>query len=433
MVGQYRIEAKVGQGAMGVVYGAVHPLIGKRAAVKVMRPMLQGEEGAERFLQEARAVGTLGHPNIVDAFGFGKLDDGRCYFVMEWLQGESLGERLRQGRPSVEDVAEIVDQVCRALDAAHSHGIIHRDLKPDNVFLQHGADDRPQVKLLYFSVAKLADEEARLPITKTGVVIGTPAYVSPEQVRGVAVDGRADIYALGVMSFEMLSGRLPFSPAEKMALLHMHLSEAPPRVSNVNPGVPAALDDVVARMLAKAPEERPSLRDIRGVVAPFRGEAAASHRTPTSMTPVTITPTPMTPPYVVQLSGELVEPAVPAPEPSSHVTETIAIADVDRRRVLLAAVVGVVALIVATIGLSREETGVFLSPSPAAASPPAPAPAPVAAAAAPTPPAATQPPPTVEALPVEEPQRLRQTQRPPTQGHKGRGKKDGKRRRALDF
>jgi eukaryotic-like serine/threonine-protein kinase len=346
MVGEFRIEGKLGQGAMGVVYGAVHPVIGKRAAIKVMRPLLvEGQEAAERFLQEARAVGGLGHPNIVDAFGFGALSDGRCYYVMEWLQGQSLGTLVRQGRLSIDDTLVIVDQICRALDAAHSRGIIHRDLKPDNVFLQEMPEGRAVVKLLDFSIAKLVDEDPRQPLTRAGVVIGTPAYVSPEQVRGAPVDGRADIYALGILTFEMLAGRLPFSPAEKMALLHMHLHEAAPIVSSLRAEVPPALDALVARMLAKQPDARPSLREIRRVLSEVRAElvVASLKETPT-VDPVD----PVDPVEAVE------PPTLPATRQGPG----------DRRRVVLAVLLGAAALTFSTLALSHEGKGPFVVGAP---------------------------------------------------------------------
>src|SRR5262249_46463136 len=158
-VGEYVISGKVADGGMGSVYSANHPIIGKKAAIKVIHAALCTDADAvQRFVMEARAVNQIGHPNIVDVFSFGKLGDGRSWFAMELLQGESLAQRLRRGGMSLSDAADIVEQLCRGLRAAHTKGIVHRDLKPDNVFLVRVPGDRPLVKLLHFGIAKLADD-----------------------------------------------------------------------------------------------------------------------------------------------------------------------------------------------------------------------------------------------------------------------------------
>src|SRR5262245_23883709 len=183
--GEYRIEKKIGEGGMGAVYGARHPLIGKRAAVKVIRRELSSSRDAvDRFVLEAQSVNQIGHPNIVDVFGFGRLPDGRSYFIMEWLQGESLRERLLRPLPLTEAL-EILEDVAKPLQAAHEAGVVHRDLKPDNVFLASVKGDKPKVKLLDFGLAKLTGADTqRFDRTRTGVVMGTPLYLSPEQAKG---------------------------------------------------------------------------------------------------------------------------------------------------------------------------------------------------------------------------------------------------------
>ncbi len=265
-VGEYEIQTQIGEGAMGTVYSAVHPLIGKTVAIKVLKPELCANQASiDRFVQEAQAVNRIGHPNIVDVFSLGELPDGRAYFVMEWLRGEDLKARLSRGPLSVDDTCEVLTSIAFALEAAHGKDVVHRDLKPDNVFL-HQVDNGPiLVKLLDFGIAKLMREKA-MEKTQTGNMLGTPRYISPEQARGVDVTHRADIYSLGVMAYEMLSGRPPFTGETGMDLVVKHLNEAPPPLSQFA-RVPRPLERCIMSMLAKDPAERPTLASIRRVLA----------------------------------------------------------------------------------------------------------------------------------------------------------------------
>jgi serine/threonine protein kinase len=272
MVGEYQIEGLLGEGGMGRVYSAVHPVIGKRAAIKVLHPRMSSNlEVVERFIQEARAVNQIGHPNIVDIFAFSTFPDGTHYFVMEWLKGESLQERMRRQRLSRDEICHFVTDICHALEAAHEQGIVHRDLKPENVFLQQIKGDRPRIKLLDFGIAKLAaTEDNRIERTRTGAMMGTPKYIAPEQARGYAVDHRVDVYSLGVMIFELVAGRLPFEADNAMDLVAAHLQDTPPLLSMVCGDIPRILDEVVYTMLAKEADERPSLPHLRQILADVR-------------------------------------------------------------------------------------------------------------------------------------------------------------------
>jgi serine/threonine-protein kinase len=266
MLGDYRVVGEIGRGGMGIVLSAVHPLIGKRAAIKVLKKQLCADPSSvERFIDEARAANQIGHPNIVDVFAFGKTDDGRSYHVMEWLAGESLRARLARERMTLAEISWVVRSLCRALTAAHAKGVIHRDLKPDNVFLVEVAGEPPLVKLLDFGIAKLVRTDRQLDKTATGQLVGTPLYVAPEQAKGQQVDHRADIYSLGCMVFELLTGQLPFLAESAMEVVAKHLMEAAPRPSTLV-AVPAELDDLVVAMLAKDPVQRPSLADVAAVV-----------------------------------------------------------------------------------------------------------------------------------------------------------------------
>src|SRR5215831_9014136 len=184
---------------MGVIYLAEHPVIGKRAAIKILhRRYCDDPEAVERFVVEARAANQIGHPNIVDVFTFGALDDGRSYMAMEWLAGESLARRLTRGPLPLAEALAIVELTADALEAAHEKGIVHRDLKPDNIFLATSRGGRVDVKLLDFGIAKLVGplHPTGVRSTRPGEIIGTPAYLAPEQARGLDVDGRVDVYAL---------------------------------------------------------------------------------------------------------------------------------------------------------------------------------------------------------------------------------------------
>ena len=264
-LGEYVIESRIGEGAMGVVFSAVHPTIGKRAAIKVLRTELcEDAQQVERFVDEARVVNQIGHPNIVDIFAFGEMPDGRRYFVMELLKGETLRDRLRRGRMSIEEAGAVIRPLARALEAAHEAGIVHRDLKPENVFLVKIREDVPQVKLLDFGVAKLNNSAHRMYKTNAGEVVGTPMYIAPEQARGGAgVGAQADIYALGAIAFELVCGRPPFLAGNTFEMITAHLMETPPVPSSLVAELPPELDDLLLAMLAKDPAARPSLAEVR--------------------------------------------------------------------------------------------------------------------------------------------------------------------------
>ena len=261
MVGEYRIDHKLGEGGFGKVYRATHPLIGKSVAIKVLSSQLaSSREAVSRFVAEARAVNQIRHRNIVDIFSFGVLDDGQHYFVMELLEGLTLREELRRnGRLSPARAIEILRPLARALDAAHAAGIAHRDLKPDNIFLVTEPEGAVFPKLIDFGIAKLLDEEPSKSENRTrpGAALGTPKYMSPEQCRGGAVDHRTDLYSLGVVVHEMLTGERPFESDGVLDVFVQHTSALPPKVSTVSRDLPEVLDGPVLHMLAKNPEERP--------------------------------------------------------------------------------------------------------------------------------------------------------------------------------
>ncbi len=268
LVGDYEITGTLGQGGMGVVYSAVHPLIDKRAAIKVIHPRLcQDPTSVHRFVQEARSVNRIGHPNIVDVFALGQLDDGRSYMVMEWLEGETLCERLRRGRPPLREGLTILGQIADALQAAHERGVIHRDLKPDNIFLVPVKGQQEQVKLLDFGIAKLTSDTAPIAQTDTGVLLGTPGYMSPEQARGKNIDSRTDLYALGAIAYEVILGRPPFEADNAMDKLLAHCSEPVPEPRDLWPDMPELLNHLIAGLLAKSRRDRPSIDEVRDAIA----------------------------------------------------------------------------------------------------------------------------------------------------------------------
>jgi serine/threonine-protein kinase len=262
-VGEYRVLRKIGEGGMGSVYSAVQPVIGKRVAIKVLAPHIaQNPELVRRFVDEARAVNKIGHPNIIDIFSFGWLPDRRHYFAMEFLDGQSLADRMRRGPFQPEEARRLLRQICQALEAAHRQGIVHRDLKPDNIWIVQPQHGDSYAKLLDFGIAKLmgdADEGHR---TQTGIVMGTPAYMSPEQCRGVNVEKGTDIYALGMILYEMFAGRLPFQGSFAELITH-HLVTVPDPPSRHGP-VPRALEQLIMRCLDKDPAQRPQTAEALG-------------------------------------------------------------------------------------------------------------------------------------------------------------------------
>jgi eukaryotic-like serine/threonine-protein kinase len=271
-VGDYEIEGKIAEGGMGAVYAAVHGLIGKHVAIKVIRSELCASNVArERFVQEARVVNQIDHPNIVDIFAIGALDDGRPYLVMELLRGETLAQRMEESRLSVAESIEVLLQVCAALEAAHAHGVVHRDLKPDNIFLAH-EDGAVVVKLLDWGIAKLVDSQlsgtgSGPSLTHTGMMIGTPEYIAPEQARGKQVDYRADIYSLGAIAYELFCEDVPFSGESVADVVAMHLHQEPTRPSELWTDIPPVLDALLVAMLAKEAAARPALAEVTSVLS----------------------------------------------------------------------------------------------------------------------------------------------------------------------
>ena len=264
-LGDYVIEALVGEGGMGLVYRAVHPLIGRKVAVKVLKPERASDpEQTERFLAEARALSAVKHRGVIDVISFGHLEDGSQYMVMEFLEGEALDAVLgREGSLSPVRSVQVVDEVLEALSAAHKAGVVHRDIKPSNVFLLEQSDGSRVVKVVDFGLARKASlSDLSRTSDKASLRAGTPEYISPEQVRGLAATPRSDLYSTGVMLFELLSGRLPFEDTDVMALIEAHVKRPAPPVSKWVGGLPDELVEVVAALLQKKPEDRPQSADV---------------------------------------------------------------------------------------------------------------------------------------------------------------------------
>ena len=263
-IGDFVVRHRIGHGGMGIVYAGEQPVIGKRVAIKVIRPEYAGDRlQMERLLAEARAVNAIGHRGIIDIFNFGQIADGRHYVVMEHLDGRSLDlELARRGPLPAPEFLDVLDEMLAALGAGHGAGIIHRDLKPSNVFLVTQPDGTRYVKLLDFGLAKKGAVPHRAtPQTRQDVFVGTPEYIAPEQARAEAVGPWTDLYSAGVVAFELLTGRLPFDANAPIEWVMKHLEARPPAPSSVHPGVPPELDRLVLRLMEKDPAQRPASAD----------------------------------------------------------------------------------------------------------------------------------------------------------------------------
>jgi len=269
---RYLIHEKLGQGGMGAVYRGEHVRIGKRAAIKIISRDLAGDPDAiARFTREARNAARIEHPNVCAIYDFGETDDGLIYLAMEFVDGESLADLLdREGRLPLLRAATIVDQCCQALGAAHKLDIVHRDIKPDNIMIAMRGDGRDIVKVVDFGIAK-AVAGAGQTVTSTGLVIGTPYYMSPEQVGGRALDGRSDIYSLALVLFKMLTGKLPFWAETTQDVLLQRLMADPLALADAWPegsppwGAPGRAGPRVG------PRSRAPVRNGAGVRAVSRG------------------------------------------------------------------------------------------------------------------------------------------------------------------
>src|SRR5215470_16249040 len=258
-VGAYRVLQPIGKGGMGTVWLAEHVMLGRRAAIKLLHPMFSSRPDiVTRFFNEARAATAIADPGIVQIFDFGHHVDGTAYIAMEFLEGEPLDRRLRRlGRLALADALRIMRQAASTLGVAHQRGIVHRDLKPENIFLVRDPEvaGGERAKILDFGIAKLTGDPSMK--TNTSAVMGTPAYMSPEQCRGAGlVDQRSDVYALGCMLFTLITGGPPFSAPGSGDVIAMHLREPPPAPSSRMFGLPPALDALVLRCLAKDPAQR---------------------------------------------------------------------------------------------------------------------------------------------------------------------------------
>jgi tRNA A-37 threonylcarbamoyl transferase component Bud32 len=262
-VNNYQVLSLLGEGGMGAVYLAEHPFMGRKAAIKVLRRELAEDKGlVERFMNEARAANAIHHPNIIDIIDVGQLPSGVPYLMMEFLDGESLAKRIeREKHLAISAAVDIATQTASALYAAHGKGIVHRDLKPDNLYLvpDEGRQLGQRVTVLDFGIAKLRGELSGSGAkTQSGSVMGTPPYMSPEQCRGITdeIDHRTDVYALGIILYEMLTGTPPFMSEGWGEVVLMHVTKAPPPPRARNPEISPELEAVILKALAKVPADR---------------------------------------------------------------------------------------------------------------------------------------------------------------------------------
>ena len=293
LASRYVIEEVVGEGGMATVYRARHKLTERHVAVKIMNPLLASDAIVrERFRREARSAQKLAHPNIIEIYDQGDTEDGTAFIAMELLQGESLAHVIARGPLAVDRAILVMIQAARGVARAHDLEIIHRDIKPENIFLCRRDDGSDLVKVLDFGIAK-SRQDSRL--TTQGELFGTPQYMAPERILGKDTGGSSDIYALGVVFFEMLTGELPFNAPDVATFFVKHMEEPPPPVRSLNARVPEKLDDLVRRMLAKTAAERPVdahrvhqdllevIKELE-VVAPPSAEEESAH----SVAPVTL-------------------------------------------------------------------------------------------------------------------------------------------------
>jgi serine/threonine-protein kinase len=324
-VGSYRLLDVLGRGGMGTVYRGEHVYIGRRVAVKILHPQFaKYEEAVKRFLREARAASSINHPNIVDVTDFGPTPDSGVFFVMEYIEGESLEDLIAREAPiELHRAINIVNQLASALARAHEHGVIHRDLKPENVMLASRPGRRDLirfvdidasgkgfviereafydfVKILDFGIAKVMEPELGGPNvnspghTQAGAVFGTPEYMSPEAAQGTPVDHRTDIYSLGVMFYDMLVGHVPFEAEAAADVMHaqIHAAPRPPRQARPDAEITDATEKLILKALSKSPDERQQtmdelraeLRTCFGTVA-YRRDVEAMGVDPANMSP----------------------------------------------------------------------------------------------------------------------------------------------------
>ena len=313
--GPWRVERELGRGGMGAVYAVVHEDIGKRAALKVVhRRLLSPDFNLERVMFEAKVVNQVGHPNIVDIFETGSLPDGRPYIVMERLEGQPLSVRADEAKVLPDLAITVLLQVCDALIAAHAAGVIHRDLKLDNVFLCDNpeAPHAPKVKVLDWGIAKVVNHDVRH--TVEGQLVGTPQYLSPEQARGGKVTPQSDVYSLGVMAYELFLEQLPFEAETSAEIMVMHLKALPPPPRDLWPDIPEQLEALLMRMLAKNPDNRPSMLEVARELEAVRAElerrrAAASG---TSIEVIELTPPPPPPRTIIRPPSAGLAPTLPS-------------------------------------------------------------------------------------------------------------------------
>ncbi|MDX2010847.1 MAG: serine/threonine-protein kinase [Myxococcaceae bacterium] len=437
-VSGYVVKGRLGAGGMGIVYEGEQPVIGKRVAIKVLRPeVADNPDVVQRLVAEARAVNQVGHRGIIDVFGFGQLPDGRQCIVMEYLEGDSLEAVVNAMKAErrllpLTDSLVILDELLSALAAAHSAGVIHRDLKPSNIFLCKQRDGTQYVKVLDFGIAKLGVLGAT-PQTNASLMVGTPAYMAPEQARGGMVSAALDLYAVGCIAFELLTGQQPFAANSVVEMIMKHQDEKPVRPSEKVLSLPDVLDDWVLRLLEKKPEHRfASADEARKVLSPVKKELTrSSARMPELGPSVTLSPSMhLEAVKATGLSPSLVTPVVTKPQaapvnspaqvamtqetPSFDADDSLPAGAQSKTGLYVVAALAVLGLVgggaVLLSGGSTESVEVVAPSTPPAplaevkpvVAPPAPPEAVVAPPAPTEPPPPSQPPP-VEAKPVEAP------------------------------
>jgi eukaryotic-like serine/threonine-protein kinase len=362
---KYRLVRMIGRGGMGAVYEAQHARLKRRFAIKFLYPELaRRHDVMVRFEREAEAAGALENENIAAALDFGHATDGAPYIVMEYLQGEDLARLLgRAGPLPVQRAVRLIVQACCGLEAAHAKGIVHRDLKPQNLFICRRNDGSDLVKVLDFGVAKLRDAESSPLHTRSGALIGTPAYMPPEQVRGAKlIDSRADVYALGVILYELLTGNRPHPGNTHHEVFYHLVTEPPVPLESLRPNLPAALCDIVHRALALEPADRfADAASFRSALMPFTerpaavpGDHPADARTMPAAPSLPSTPASEASALDLPIAISVAEPvshespaALPAPADSlAGVGQSVS----NRRQTRIA--IGAAAILAALVGLS---------------------------------------------------------------------------------